>query len=157
MDWNADEEMYNWELALCTLYASGKYDSSQYGNSTGLNGLGLTATQFASEFMDVWSTYDGKTRYMHFEKGKPIGQMQILPPVKEGTGTRIRFKPDIEVFPALKHKTLPADFFINICRKQAMLQDGLEMYMEHFELAKPLTICYKGGIVEFIMQLQKRH
>ena len=55
MDWNEAEEMYNWELALCTLYASGKYDSSQYGNSTGLNGLGLTATQYASEFMDVWS------------------------------------------------------------------------------------------------------
>ena len=48
MDWNEDEKMYNWELALCTLYASGKYDASQYSQSLGLNGLGLTATQFAS-------------------------------------------------------------------------------------------------------------
>ena len=38
MDWNQDEQMYNWELALCTLYASGKYDSDQYSQSLGLNG-----------------------------------------------------------------------------------------------------------------------
>lgn len=150
MDWNEAEEMYNWELALCTLYASGKYDSSQYGNSTGLNGLGLTATQYASEFMDVWSTYGNKTRYMHFEKGRPIGQMKVGQPVKSGTGTRIRFKPDVEVFPALRTKKLPADYFINIMRKQAMLQDGLKFVMNHFELPKTLEICYNGGIVEFI-------
>ena len=33
MDWNEDEQMYNWELALCTLYASGKYDDEQYGQA----------------------------------------------------------------------------------------------------------------------------
>ena len=38
MDWNESEQMYNWELALCTLYASGKYDASQSTNSLGLNG-----------------------------------------------------------------------------------------------------------------------
>ena len=111
MDWNEEEQMYNWELALCTLYASGKYDASQYNQSLGLNGLGLTATQFASSFMDVWSTYDGKTRYMHFEKGKPVGNMQVTNAIREGTGTKITFQPDPEVFPALKRVPISANMF----------------------------------------------
>lgn len=150
MDWNEDEQMYNWELALCTLYASGKYDSSQYGQALGLNGLGLTATQYASEFMDVWSTYDGKTSYMHFEKGRPVGKMKVTEPVREGTGTTIKFKPDVEVFPALRTKNIPADFFINLLRRQAMLLDGLKINFEHFEIGKEMSLCYPGGIVDFI-------
>lgn len=150
MDWNEEEKEWNWKLALCTLYASGKYDNAQYGNSTGLNGLGLTATQFASEYMDVWATYGGKTRYMHFEKGKPVGDMKIMAAIRQGTGTKIKYKPDVEVFPALRTKSLPANYFINIIRKQAMLQDGLTIRLKHFELPKEIEICYKGGIVEFI-------
>lgn len=156
MDYNASEGKWDWELALCTLYASGKYDSSNYMDSTGLNGLGLTATQFASEFMEVWSTYGGKTRYMQFKKGVPVGDMQVLEPVKSGTGTRIRFKPDVEVFPALRTVTLPADYFINIIRKLTVVQDGLTIKFSHPDLPKELVMCYKEGIVEFIGKITQK-
>ena len=150
MDYNEDEQMYNWELALCTLYASGKYDDSQYGQSLGLNGLGLTATQFASSFMDVWSTYGGKTRYIHFEKGRPVGNMKILDPIKGGTGTKIRFQPDEEVFPALRHKTLTADMFRPLLNSQAMLHAGLKIIFNHYEIGHEVTFLYEGGMAEFI-------
>lgn len=150
MDYNEDEQMYNWELALCTLYASGKYDDSQYGQSLGLNGLGLTATQFASSFMDVWSTYGGKTRYIHFEKGRPVGNMKILDPIKGGTGTKIRFQPDEEVFPALRHKTLTADMFLPLLNSQAMLHAGLKIIFNHYEIGHEVTFLYEGGMAEFI-------
>ena len=150
MDYNEDEQMYNWELALCTLYASGKYDDSQYAQSLGLNGLGLTATQFASSFMDVWSTYGGKTRYIHFEKGRPVGNMKILDPIKGGTGTKIRFQPDEEVFPALRHKTLTADMFLPLLNSQAMLHAGLKIIFNHYEIGHEVTFLYEGGMAEFI-------
>lgn len=150
MDWNDDEQMYNWELALCTLYASGKYDDSQYGQSLGLNGLGLTATQFASSFMDVWATYDGKTRYMHFEKGKPVGDMKYLSPVKDGTGTTIKFQPDVEVFPALRHKNLSADMFLDLLNSQAMLLAGLTINFTHYELNNTVRFYYENGISEYV-------
>ena len=150
MDYNEDEQMYNWELALCTLYASGKYDDSQYGQSLGLNGLGLTATQFASSFMDVWSTYGGKTRYIHFEKGRPVGNMKLLDPIKGGTGTKIRFQPDEEVFPALRHKTLTADMFLPLLNSQAMLHAGLKIIFNHYEIGHEVTFLYEGGMAEFI-------
>lgn len=150
MDWNEDEQMYNWELALCTLYASGKYDDTQYTQSLGLNGLGLTATQYASSFMDVWATYGGKTRYMHFEKGKPVGEMKLLPPIKEGTGTKIRFQPDPEVFPALRHTNLGANMFLPLLNSQAMLHAGLKINFTHYELSHPVTFYYEGGMAEFV-------
>lgn len=150
MDWNESEQMYNWELALCTLYASGKYDASQYTNSLGLNGLGLTATQFASSFMDVWSTYNGKTHYMHFEKGVPKGSMKVTEPIREGTGTKIRFQPDAEVFPALRHKNLTADMFLPLLNSQAMLHAGLKIVFNHYEIGHEVTFYYENGMPEYI-------
>lgn len=150
MDWNADEEMYNWELALCTLYASGKYDDTQYSQSLGLNGLGLTATQYASSFMDVWSTYGGKTRYMHFEKGRPVGDMKVLNPVREGTGTTIRFQPDPEVFPALMYVKLDASMFLTLLNSQAMLHAGLEIILDHVDFGQSKRFYYENGMSEFV-------
>ena len=55
VDFNKNENRYNWELVYCELYAGGKYNSNDdnYAYSLGLNGLGLCATQFASAYMDV--------------------------------------------------------------------------------------------------------
>ena len=150
MDWNEEENMYNWELALCTLYASGKYDSEQYGQALGLNGLGLTATQYASSFMDVESTYNGNTRVMHFLKGKPVGKMEVVAPLRDGTGTRIVFQPDPEVFPALRYKKLSADMFLELLNSQAMLLAGLTIKFEHAELNNPINFYYEGGMAEYV-------
>lgn len=150
MGWNEDEQKYNWELVFCTLYASGKYDSSNYGDALGLNGLGATAMQYASEFMDVYSTRDGKTSYMHFEKGRPIGQLKVSAPVREGTGTTIKFKPDPEVFINIRNMALPPDYYINLLRRQAMLHDGLEIIFWHEELGKTINLCYPNGIKDFV-------
>ena len=72
IDYNKGEEKYNWELAFCTLYAGGKYNNNDGGNysyALGLNGLGLCATQFAAEYMEVVSR-NGTWEYsLRFEKG----------------------------------------------------------------------------------------
>ena len=59
----------------CKLYAGGKYDDTaeSYEYSLGLNGLGLCATQFSSEFMDVEVVRDGYKYQLHFEKGENVG------------------------------------------------------------------------------------
>ena len=53
---NKSEGRYNWELIFCELYAGGKYNTNKgfnYSYSLGLNGLGLCATQYSSQYMDV--------------------------------------------------------------------------------------------------------
>ena len=62
VDWNPKEKRYNWELVYCELYAGGKYnnlDGDNYEYSLGLNGLGASATQYASRYMDVNVWRDG--------------------------------------------------------------------------------------------------
>jgi DNA gyrase subunit B len=56
VDYNPIEKAYNWELLFCELYAGGKYDNNDedfYEFSLGLNGLGMCATQYSAEYMDV--------------------------------------------------------------------------------------------------------
>lgn len=154
MDWNEAEQQWNWYLAFCTLYASGKYDSSAYGQSLGLNGLGATAMQYASEFFDVESTYNGKTHIMHFKAGKPVGKMEVIdsnrPSNLGKTGTTIKFKPDPLVFTGIRNGCKGNEYYVDILRKQAMLHDGLAFKLWHEEINKEITIVYPDGITEFI-------
>ncbi|MBR1455156.1 MAG: DNA topoisomerase [Lachnospiraceae bacterium] len=157
MDWNPAEKEYNWKLVFCTLYASGKYNSANYSGALGTNGLGATAMQYASEYMDVYSTRDNSTYHMHFEKGRPVGQLEKLSPMRDGTGTTIRFKPDPEVFIGIKDKPYEsAEYYINLLRSQAMLHPGLEIVLEHPEIESAVSILYKNGTREYIDKVCKR-
>ena len=93
---------YNWELVYCELYAGGKYNTNSgenYEYSLGLNGLGACATQYAAEYMDVEVVRDGFQYNLHFEKGANIGGLAKKPAgKKQPTGTRTKWRPDLEVF-----------------------------------------------------------
>lgn len=145
MDWNESEGKFNWELVFCTLYASGKYDSSSYAASLGLNGLGATATQYASEFMVVESIRDGKKYTIEFEKGEPIGELQI-DKSNEPSGTKITFKPDKEVFTDVN---IPIEYYVDTLRRQAMLHDGLEIVLK-FHGKSEIILKYPNGASDFI-------
>lgn len=106
IDYNKNEDKYNWELAYCTLYAGGKYnnnDGDNYSFALGLNGLGLCATQFSSEYMYVVSD-NGTWQYkLSFEKGFNVtlneNEKGFIKKKSTGvTGTRTKWKPDLDVF-----------------------------------------------------------
>ena len=101
VDWNEAEGRYNWELVFCELYAGGKYkdgDGDNYEYSLGLNGLGACATQYASEYFDAVIHRDGFQYTLHFEKGEIVGEMKKEPADRKKTGSKFRWKPDLEVF-----------------------------------------------------------
>ena len=107
LDWNEKEQRYNWDLIYCELYAGGKYnndDGEAYEYSLGLNGLGACATQYSSEFMQVTSfTKQGKYS-ISFKKGEVDGELLKEEPVRRRTGTKITWKPDLEVFTDIKDR-----------------------------------------------------
>ena len=90
IDFNKSEDKYNWELAFCTLYAGSKYNNNSGGNysfALGLNGLGLCATQFSSEYMEVESRR-GQWKYsLRFEKGFNVTQDERGFKKSRGDGT----------------------------------------------------------------------
>ena len=104
IDFNKNEEKYNWELAFCTLYAGGKYDNNSgdnYSYSLGLNGLGLCSTQFAAEYMEVESNNGTWIYDLRFEKGYNVEKEErgFRRHQSDGTtGTKIKWKPDLDVY-----------------------------------------------------------
>ncbi|MBQ7504316.1 MAG: DNA topoisomerase [Ruminococcus sp.] len=124
--YNKAEDKMNWELLFCEMYAGGKYnndDGENYEFSLGLNGLGLCSTQYASEFMDVEIKRDGYKYTLHFEHGENIGGLKKEPYPRKDTGTKIHWKPDIEVFTDID---VSADYFLDIMKRQAIVNAGVQ-------------------------------
>ena len=88
VEFNRRENEYNWKLLFCELYAGGKYntnDGGSYEYSLGTNGLGLCATQYASEYMEAEVHSNGYCYHLQFKNGEPVGDM-IKEPYKEVVG-----------------------------------------------------------------------
>lgn len=152
VDYNNSEKCYNWELIYCELYAGGKYDnenSENYEFSVGLNGLGLCATQYSSEYMDVEIKRDGFKYNLHFEKGSNIGGLKKEPYDGKDTGTCTRWKPDHDVFTDIN---IPVDYYLDILKRQAVVNDGLKLIFKNQVGGKFETteFCYKEGIKDYL-------
>ncbi|MCQ2416197.1 MAG: toprim domain-containing protein [Oscillospiraceae bacterium] len=155
VDWNAAEERYNWELVYCELYAGGKYDAEgdAYAYSLGLNGLGLCATQFASEYMDVVVIRDGQQYSLHFEKGENIGGLQKEEASRKQTGTKTRWKPDLEVFADI---VVTDEWFRDVLKRQAVVNPNIlflyrnEVMPGKFETTEFL---YENGITDYVTEI----
>ncbi len=150
VDFNQKEQRYNWELIFCELYAGGKYDTEDY--TLGLNGLGACATQYSSEYMDVEVKRDGFLYTLHFEHGENIGGLKKEPYAKKDTGTRIRFKPDIQVFTDI---AAPVEYFDDVLRRQAIVNPGLLFQFRNQEGRSFDTkeYMYQNGIADYVQEL----
>ena len=156
VDYNKNEEKFNWELLFCELYAGGKYDNGKdnYEFSLGLNGLGLCATQYASEYMDAEVKTGGFKYTLHFEHGENIGGLTKEPYGKRGdTGTKIKWKPDIKVFTDIN---VPVDYFIETIKRQAIVNDGITFIFKNQLTAtqfETTEFCYENGIKDYVAEI----
>lgn len=155
VDYNKNEEKYNWELLFCEMYAGGKYDNGgdNYEFSLGLNGLGLCATQYASEYMVAEIHTDGYKYTLHFEKGENIGGLKKEKYEKKDTGTRIKWKPDLEVFTDIN---IPIEYFKDTIKRQAIVNDGVKFILKDQTTAskfETFEFCYNDGIMDYVKEL----
>ena len=157
VDWNENEQKYNWELVFCELYAGGKYDNNSgdnYEYSLGLNGLGSCATQYASEYFDAAIWRDGFKYSLHFEKGENIGGLKKEPTDRgKKTGTTIRWKPDLEVFTDID---IPVDYYTDVLKRQAVVNAGVTFrFKEETAPGKFSTtdFQYENGILDYVTEL----
>ncbi len=157
VDYNKKEDRYNWELVFCELYAGSKYNTNDangsYEYSLGLNGLGLCATQYSSEYMDAEVHKDGYKYNLHFEKGEIAGEMQKEPYNKRDTGTRIRWKPDLKVFTDIN---IPLEYYQETIKRQSVVNQGIKFILKNqisgnsFET---FEYCYENGITDYVKEL----
>ncbi|MGN1347660.1 MAG: DNA topoisomerase, partial [Acutalibacteraceae bacterium] len=157
VDYNQKQDKYNWKLLFCEMYSGSKYNTNNggaYEYSLGLNGLGLCATQYASEYMDAEIKRDGFKYTLHFEKGNNVGGLQKEPYGKKGdTGSKIRWKPDLEVFTEID---IPLEHYQDVIKHQAIVNSGVHFILKNqikggtFETYEYF---YENGITDYVKEI----
>jgi len=156
VDYNEREKCYNWELVFCELYAGGKYqnnDGENYEYSLGLNGLGLCATQYSSEYMDAEIYRDGQKFSLHFEKGKNKGGLKKEPTTRRQTGSKITWRPDREVFTDID---ISLEYFKEAMRRQAVVNPKVLFVLKNQITAssfETFEYTYEEGITDYLKEL----
>ncbi|MGI5958163.1 MAG: DNA gyrase/topoisomerase IV subunit B [Massiliimalia sp.] len=156
LDYNQNEQRYNWELVFCELYAGGKYqnndDGASYEFSLGLNGLGSCATQYSSEYFDVEVFRDGYQYNLHFEHGENIGGLEKKETRRKQTGSRQRWKPDLQVFTDID---IPLEFFEEILKRQAVVNKGIVFVLKNETSDGFVTkeFVYEDGITDYVKEI----
>jgi len=144
------------EVIMTTLHAGGKFDSSVYETSGGLHGVGVSVVNALSERLEV-EVARGQTLYRQiYERGRPMGPLEEIGRVVNRRGTRVRFKPDVQIFgPDLKLS--PARLF-RMARSRAYLFGGAEIRWSCAEsLLEPgsptparAVLHFPGGLRDFL-------
>ena len=106
--------------AVSVLNTGGKYDSTAFKKSVGLNGVGVKAVNALSTHFEVASYRDGKVRRATFERG--ILQTDNTEDSQDENGTYIFFEPDNTLF---KEYSFHDDIVENMLRNYTYLNTGL--------------------------------
>jgi DNA gyrase subunit B len=114
------------EVVHTVLHAGGKFGGGGYKVASGLHGVGVSAVNALSAWLEVHVRYDGRLYTQRYEQGRPVTEVQDLGPAK-GHGTTTHFMPDTEIMHTLdfRFRTLAQRF-----REMAFLTRGLTMHFE---------------------------
>lgn len=138
------------------LQSSGKINSSAYKNSAGTHGIGVTATNAMSEFLECW-TYrkdSGGWHYTKFENGLEKVKVAKVKgsPDKSKSGTIIRFKHNNKYFNTSKISKSALKEWFEIT---SYLNAGLELKLTID--GKSETWKSKQGLIDYVeKQLQEQ-
>ena len=139
------------EVVMTTLHAGGKFDAKSYQVSGGLHGVGVSVVNALSENLDVEIKRDGGVYTQSYERGKPVSKLKKIGTTKK-TGTKVTFKPDIEVFQETEYNL---DVLSQRMRELSFLNRGLKITIVDERVDKSREFHYKGGITEFVQYLNQ--
>ena len=140
------------EIAMTKLHAGGKFDSGAYKVSGGLHGVGVSVVNALSKELEVWVKRNGKKYYQKYEKGDPSEDVKIIEEGIEGTGTKVTFLPDPEIFTATEFHF---DTLASRLRELAFLNKGVKIILVDERTDKKSVFLYEGGIVQFVEYINK--
>ncbi|HEY4405274.1 MAG TPA: DNA topoisomerase IV subunit B [Xanthobacteraceae bacterium] len=113
------------EVIMCTLHAGGKFGSDVYSTSGGLHGVGVSVVNALSELLEVEVARGGQLYRQVYVRGKPKSGLEKLGKVANRRGTRVRFKPDPDIFGAKAKFNVQRLF--KMTRAKAYLFGGVEI------------------------------
>lgn len=139
------------EVVMTTLHAGGKFDNKAYRVSGGLHGVGVSAVNALSEWMEVEVRRDGKIHHISFARGAVEKELKIVGRAKT-TGTKVTFRPDGEIFPETEFSY---DILAKRLRELAFLTKNVKLTLEDERSERVDEFFYKGGIISFVQFLNQ--
>ncbi len=139
------------EVVMTTLHAGGKFDRKVYRVSGGLHGVGVSAVNALSEWMEVEVKRDGKIYHMSFVRGGREKALKIVGRTKS-TGTKVTFRPDGEIFEVTEFSY---DILAKRLRELAFLSRDVRITLSDERTERSDEFRYKGGIVSFVQYLNQ--
>ena len=143
------------EVIMTKLHAGGKFDNSSYKVSGGLHGVGVSAVNAVSEWMEMTIHRDGVVYFQRYEKGVPTKPLEEIGTCDD-TGTHISFKPDLTIFTDVVEFNL--EEIETRVSETAFLNAGLKITILDVRGEEPHQAehLYEGGLSEYVGQLNER-
>ena len=134
-----------------TLHAGGKFDNKVYRVSGGLHGVGVSAVNALSEWMEVEVKRDGKIHHISFARGVLDKALKVVGRTKS-TGTKVTFHPDGEIF---EETEFSYDILAQRLRELAFLTKNVKISLSDERAERSDEFQYKGGIISFVQYLNQ--
>ena len=147
-------------VVLTTLHAGGKFDNDAYKTSGGLHGVGSSVVNALSKHMTVQIRQGGFLYEDRYEQGVPVQPLEkgLLPVIgtARGTGTKINFLPDDEIFEKTRFKE---EDIKSRLHETAYLNPQLTIIYEDKRegTQEKLTFHEPDGIIGFVRELNKNN
>ncbi|MCE7979770.1 MAG: DNA topoisomerase (ATP-hydrolyzing) subunit B [Caldilinea sp. CFX5] len=142
-------------VVMTKLGAGGKFGGGGYKVSGGLHGVGVSAVNALSAWMETVVKRDGKIHRQRFERGVPVTNVEVIGecPLNE-TGTIQTFLADDTIIQTLdfQWETLVTRF-----REMAFLTRGINLCFidERPELPRETNFYFEGGVKSFVRYLNR--
>ncbi len=144
------------EVVMTRLHAGGKFGGGGYKVSGGLHGVGVSAVNALSQWLEVEVKRDGKIWRQRYERGRPVTDVEVIGKMKKGesTGTRVTFLRDPEIFEVLEYR---ADILAQRFREIAFLTRGVHIRFvdERESPPREMNFYFEGGIATFVRYLNR--
>jgi len=139
------------EVVHTVLHAGAKFGGGGYKVASGLHGVGVSAVNALSEWLEVRVQYEGRLYSQRYERGVPVTEVTDLGKAK-GHGTTTRFMPDQEIMHTLDYrfKMLAQRF-----REMAFLTRNLTIHFADERDGSEATFHFEGGIKSFVHYLNR--
>ncbi|HEX7589177.1 MAG TPA: DNA topoisomerase (ATP-hydrolyzing) subunit B [Anaerolineae bacterium] len=142
------------EVVMTKLHAGAKFGQGGYKVASGLHGVGVSAVNALSEWLEASIRRDGQIYRQKYARGVPKGDVKAVGkyPIDQGTGATISFLPDKQIFKTIDYKF---EVLAQRFREMAFLTRGLTISFNDKRDGRAMTFYFEGGITSFVRYLNK--
>lgn len=144
------------QLVMTTLHAGAKFGGGGYKVSGGLHGVGVSAVNALSEWLEVVvdNPRDGLRYRQRYERGVPVTPVETLGKTdRRGTTVTFRFDPSI-----FKDVDYQFDVLAQRMREMAFVTRGVTIRLldeRPDDFPRRMTFYFEGGVLSFVRYLNR--